>query len=61
MQKYVPNKDNICPSYRGVFNTLSSIYDGNVSEPEIVLQSCFYKKVFWKYASYLQQNTTAEV
>ena len=54
MQKYVPNKDNICPSYRGVFNTLSSIYDGNVSEPETVLQSCFYKKVFWKYAPYLQ-------
>ena len=28
---------------------------------EAVLQTCFFKKVFWKYAGNLQENTQAEV
>ena len=33
----------------------SSVYS------EAALQSCSYKKVFWKYAANLQENTHAEV
>ena len=32
MQKYEPNIDNVCPSYRGVFKTLSNISHGIFSE-----------------------------
>ena len=28
---------------------------------EASLQRCFYKKVFWKYAENLQENTHADV
>ena len=28
---------------------------------EAALQRCSYKKVLWKYAAYLQENTHAEV
>ena len=29
--------------------------------PEAAIQSCSLKKVFWKYAANLQENTHAEV
>ena len=28
---------------------------------EAALQRCYYEKVFWKYATNLQENTHAEV
>ena len=31
-----------------------------VINPEAALQSCSYKKVFWKYASNLEDNTHPE-
>ena len=32
-----------------------------VEYPEAALERCSYKKVFWKYAANLQENTYAEV
>ena len=32
-----------------------------IAESEAALQMCSYKKVFWKYAANLQENTHAKV
>ena len=38
-----------------------SIKSHTLPDSEEALTRCFLKKVFWKYAAYLQENTHAEV
>ena len=40
---------------------MTSPDDGNIIVTEAALQRCSCEKVFWKYASNLQDNTHAEV
>ena len=38
-----------------------SIKSHTLPDSEVALTRCSLKKVFWKYAAYLQENTHAEV